>query len=84
MSFNPRAHAGRDVNKKIIIDLILVSIHAPTRGATKVRPSSFPAGNWFQSTRPRGARQSLGVFLLVLEKFQSTRPRGARRQAIFG
>ena len=32
--FNPRAHAGRDNNIKITKDLMVVSIHAPTRGAT--------------------------------------------------
>ncbi len=33
-SFNPRAHAGRDLCSKSILACIGVSIHAPTRGAT--------------------------------------------------
>ncbi|KPQ28795.1 MAG: hypothetical protein HLUCCX14_08840 [Marinobacter excellens HL-55] len=32
----------------------------------------------FQSTRPRGARLSLGRKAIGIELFQSTRPRGAR------
>ena len=34
---------------------------------------------WFQSTRPRGARQFGALDVGVHEVFQSTRPRGARR-----
>ena len=33
-SFNPRAHAGRDLVVVLHVHTILVSIHAPTRGAT--------------------------------------------------
>ena len=83
------------------IDAGLVSIHAPTRGATgdcrygrsrcrRFNPRAhegrdttedvdFINIDWFQSTRPRGARQVLGVDLDDLYQFQSTRPRGARR-----
>ena len=34
-----------------------VSIHAPTRGATADAAPTLPCVAWFQSTRPRGARQ---------------------------
>jgi len=34
MCFNPRAHAGRDVEDGAKKGYIYVSIHAPTRGAT--------------------------------------------------
>ena len=34
-SFNPRSHAGSDVEMVIIRTAIIVSIHAPTRGATR-------------------------------------------------
>ncbi len=34
ISFNPRAHAGRDLCRKSLFFFIKVSIHAPTRGAT--------------------------------------------------
>ena len=33
-SFNPRAHAGRDVPHHLVLTRVEVSIHAPTRGAT--------------------------------------------------
>ena len=39
MSFNPRAHAGRDQKQIVINMLSQVSIHAPTRGATYQRSS---------------------------------------------
>ena len=57
-SFNPRAHAGRDSytgKLKVIED---VSIHAPTRGATKSFVDDMN-DTQFQSTRPRGARLAL-------------------------
>ena len=56
-SFNPRAHAGRDHQRGPLGQVVGVSIHAPTRGATplgiRIAASSAP----FQSTRPRGARR---------------------------
>ena len=39
----------------------------------------FASPDWFQSTRPRGARRGIGITLDVPCEFQSTRPRGARR-----
>ena len=39
-----------------------------------------PADCKFQSTRPRGARQSKNTASLMPLRFQSTRPRGARRR----
>ena len=42
----------------------LVSIHAPTRGATLPRPLP-PRGRQFQSTHPHGVRQS-GLWLLLV------------------
>ena len=57
---------------------LLVSIHAPTWGATTINVGFKPA-IMFQSTRPRGARQDLAMLNLRTYPFQSTRPRGARR-----
>ena len=58
--FNPRAPAGRDLwvcpAHRLVI---LVSIHAPLRGATRARLSRLSPWK-FQSTRPCGAR--LGFF----------------------
>ena len=54
-SFNPRAHAGRDVAIGDINTVKQVSTHAPTQGAT--RGSVFKRlGVQFQPTRPRRAR----------------------------
>ena len=57
---------------------LLVSIHAPTRGATlnNANPTSRME---FQSTHPRGVRQMIEVGSLLLVKFQSTHPREVRR-----
>ena len=55
-----------------------VSIHAPTRGATRWKPE-INMRAWFQSTRPRGARPGKIHMLAGKITFQSTRPRGARR-----
>ncbi len=77
--FNPRAHAGRDAQICTVMMTKLVSIHAPTRGATLVRYWAFTLMT-FQSTRPRGARPMAGRFTGTQCQFQSTRPRGARRE----
>ena len=58
LRFNPRAHAGRDLLDDDGVSAVMVSIHAPTRGATIIARSSSPI-LWFQSTRPRGARLRL-------------------------
>ena len=63
-SFNPRAHVGRDLDVPEASETQSVSIHAPTWGATKAEFEQMQAFR-FQSTRPRGARQTFGVELLV-------------------
>ena len=54
-----------------------VSIHAPTRGATRGCKRHWAAPQ-FQFTRPRGARHRQGIFVRNVVQFQFTRPRGAR------
>jgi len=80
--FNPRARAGRDDVQQCYLDYVIVSIHAPARGATatvdtqaRVKP--------FQSTRPRGARHNTDNVNVSAITFQSTRPRGARPGGLF-
>ena len=95
LRFNPRTHTGCDVSLGYLWRLELVSIHAPTRGATSFRISSATISEMFQSTHPHGVRlcrctfQSThphGVrlcrctFLRCRLKFQSTHPHGVRRQ----
>ena len=77
-SFNPRAHVGRDQERDHKAAAHLVSIHAPTWGATGSRRIYFRSYR-FQSTRPRGARRRQPQKQQHKKKFQSTRPRGARR-----
>ena len=43
-SFNPRAHAGRDKQSFFVLVSLMVSIHAPTQGATLARQSSSTNG----------------------------------------
>ncbi len=78
MSFNPRAHAGRDSQCRLWQDRWRVSIHAPTRGATD--KDALQSERRFVSIHAptRGATQ-IDVTVIVFNGFQSTRPRGARR-----
>ena len=39
--FNPRTHTGCDFNKTIVLQNSIVSIHAPTRGATRPKGSDL-------------------------------------------
>ena len=73
---------GRDVQvARAIVGLGVVSIHAPAWGAT-VTGSNLAIANWFQSTRPHGARLKVSPSLESLHWFQSTRPHGARQISI--
>ena len=76
--FNPRARAGRDRRRYGWRQALLVSIHAPARGATRPQDRAH-AYLGFQSTRPRGARHFGNEIVPIVVEFQSTRPRGARR-----
>ena len=58
----------------------LVSIHAPTGGATSIT-GYLKRRLEFQFTRPRGARLKNEDAFRTFVKFQFTRPRGARRFA---
>ena len=55
-NFNPRSHKGSDIAKKRPNSSILISIHAPTRGAT-LPLSRYQRLMIFQSTLPQGERQ---------------------------
>ena len=56
----------------------MISIHAPTRGATTSYCRFFPL--WlFQSTLPQGERPSQYVPLPLVHLFQSTLPQGERQ-----
>ena len=80
LSFNPRAHAGRDLEYS-------PSTHHPQCFNPRAHagrdegiiPNIFRV-LVFQSTRPRGARHRWGESADTPTMFQSTRPRGARPQ----
>ena len=75
--FNSRAHEGRDTRRVRTVTRPIVSIHAPTRGATRPRRPGARAAV-FQFTRPRGARPCDARRNPRRLTFQFTRPRGAR------
>ena len=56
---------------------LMVSIHAPTRGATSIILIVI-IFKLFQSTHPRGVRPILSICANIASKFQSTHPRGVR------
>ena len=64
--FNPRTHTGCDVEAFVErVSSGLVSIHAPTRGATQAQPSALLLASQFQSTHPHGVRRiEFGRFIL--------------------
>ena len=77
-NFNPRSHEGSDQYLERVRSIDSeISIHAPTRGATKVLPRQA-AEDPFQSTLPRGERHDKRERLNTDEVFQSTLPRGER------
>ena len=57
----------------------VVSIHAPTRGATGIAHTSLWNVLAFQSTHPHGVRQHRLCRKSRLPKFQSTHPHGVRQ-----
>ena len=61
---------------------MLVSIHAPARGATRNKGRRGQRAAKFQSTRPHGARLRYMMCCPHRQQFQSTRPHGARRAAV--
>ena len=85
--FNPRARTGRDVaSTSMLRRVLIVSIHAPVRGATSRRHDAAGRDE-FQSTRPYGARRARSCACSRADQlFQSTRPYGARhvRQSDLG
>ena len=63
-SFNPRTHTGCDIFSNVeVISNIVVSIHAPTRGATLFFLISSFVMIKFQSTHPHGVRLMIVRFI---------------------
>ncbi len=81
-SFNPRARTGRDVEESAITHGGIVSIRAPSRGATAAAQDDFGTPPEFQSARPHGARQypcENGLPSLFQRHFPRTPPFRRRR-----
>ena len=66
--FNPRSHEGSDYVSPSFSSGPIISIHAPTRGATQIPYSFFPPFK-FQSTLPRGERLNKSRICLSLSNF---------------
>ena len=77
LNFNPRSHERSDPMVKKFLLMKMISIHAPTRGATcnSIRPLCIYE---FQSTLPREERRSTKCQKAGTKKFQSTLPREER------
>ena len=79
-NFNPRSHEGSDRFCPLSIFVRrIISIHAPTRGATP-HWLNWKCSSKFQSTLPRGERPGGEAGAeAILPLFQSTLPRGERQ-----
>ena len=76
--FNPRSHEGSDYIESIKEELGMISIHAPTRGATEQRTELLTLMKISIHAPTRGATQ-VDKSPKELKRFQSTLPRGERR-----
>ena len=81
--FNSRAREGRDWKIPRARGVVIVSIHAPARGATSRHMSTSTRGCCFNSRAREGRDRRDKVRLHRVRQFQFTRPRGARRY-LFG
>ena len=73
LSFNPRPHTRGDTLWLCEHQALHVSIHAPTRGATRLAITA-PFHAVFQSTPPHEGRQRLCMLEVRASTFQSTPP----------
>ena len=89
-NFNPRSHERSDAPFVLVRFFIYISIHAPTRGATKPK-LRYRALKGFQSTLPREERQRATAKYLDQkkdfnprshERSDSHKPRGLHRPDI--
>ena len=79
-SFNPRTHEGCDSVQRTDATSHIVSIHAPTKGATIEDLASLQMFIVSIHAPTKGATP-LNWYLDALAKFQSTHPRRVRRSA---
>ena len=79
-NFNPRSHERSDFTGDYTFEVTLISIHAPTRGATH-NAGTVGTAKEFQYTLPREERLKFGGNKIIWQKFQSTLPREERHRA---
>ena len=78
--FNPRSHEGSDLPECAGgTDQVSISIHAPTRGATREQEKRVEQLKISIHAPTRGATVERVRFILI-NRFQSTLPRGERLQ----
>ena len=82
LSFNPRTHSGCDSKVQTKEQIGIVSIHAPTRGATESTLSCCHGRNVSIHAPTRGATGRI-INLTKLSMFQSTHPLGVRLFLLF-
>ena len=77
LCFNPRTHEGCDTVSRQLATYPVVSIHAPTRGATDAAVNGAKLTYVSIHAPTRGATHSMRI-QTILQQFQSTHPRGVR------
>ena len=79
INFNPRSHERSDASgQKAIIFSNWISIHAPTRGATRFAELTSSATLYFNPRSHERSDLYACIFIFVISKFQSTLPREER------
>ena len=76
--FNPRSHKRSDLHERVILVHCLISIHAPTRGATEQRMKRTTEQVISIHAPTRGATGALLACLRLTFQFQSTLPQEER------
>ncbi len=77
--FNPRSREGSDdAVPLVILEIVVISIHAPAKGATAGHRQTFREHHQFQSTLPRRERPSSARSTRLKFAFQSMLPRRER------
>ena len=79
LCFNPRTHTGCDILEPSFLSLVPnVSIHAPTRGATRKGFDALQKGFRVSIHAPTRGATKMDPSPIVPFKFQSTHPHGVR------
>ena len=78
-NFNPRSHKGSDEDFIDLAERLVISIHAPTRGATPIISVSKCEDVISIHAPTRGATVGSTIYITDVYGFQSTLPQGERR-----